>query len=52
MFVLSCYLGWASFGHTLTGEYPFFWMDREAMGYTEIVVAYCAGFVGMGPTCE
>ncbi|KAK0645752.1 hypothetical protein B0T16DRAFT_146212 [Cercophora newfieldiana] len=50
IFILSCYLGWASFGHTLTGEYPFFWMDREAMEYTEIVAAYSAGFVGMGPT--
>ncbi|KAK4450809.1 hypothetical protein QBC34DRAFT_65872 [Podospora aff. communis PSN243] len=48
--VLLCYLGWASFGHWLTGEYPFFWMDREVMGYTETVAAYSVGFLGLGPT--
>lgn len=52
MFALSCYLGWASFGHVLTGEYAFFWLDREKMEYTEVVCAYCAAFIGMGPIGE
>ncbi len=52
MFALSSYLGWAAFGHVLTGVYPFFWMDREKMEYTETVCAYSAGFVLMGPTSE
>ncbi|KAK3318809.1 hypothetical protein B0H66DRAFT_603375 [Apodospora peruviana] len=49
MFALSLYLVWAAIGSILTGHYPFFWMNREEMGKTEIVSAYAAGFVLMGP---
>lgn len=52
MFFLCCYLGWASFGHNLTGVYPFFWLDPEEMEYTEAICAYSFGFVTMGPTGE
>lgn len=49
MFFLGWYLGWAAIGQILTEYPPFFWMDREAMGKTEIVAAYAVGFISMGP---
>lgn len=52
MLLLAGYLGWAALGHSLTGRYPFFWMDPEEMGNSGLVVAYAAGFVAMGPTSE
>jgi hypothetical protein len=52
MFLLAGYLGWAAIGNTMTGHYPFFWMDPEEMGSARLVAAYAAGFVGMGPASE
>jgi len=49
MLALSCYLGWASFGQVITGKYALFWLDREKMESTEVVCAYSAGFIAMGP---
>jgi len=52
MSVLAGYLGWAAIGNTMTGRYPFFWMDPSLMGSTGLVAAYAAGFVAMGPASE
>ncbi|KAK4463947.1 hypothetical protein QBC42DRAFT_322538 [Cladorrhinum samala] len=49
-FVLSAYLGWAAFGKLFTGEYPFFWMDREEVEKTEYIASYVSGFVSLGLT--
>ncbi|KAL2133072.1 hypothetical protein VTI74DRAFT_2976 [Chaetomium olivicolor] len=49
VFLLSNYLGWAAIGNTMTGHYPFFWMDPQEMGGTKLVAAYGSGFVAMGP---
>jgi len=51
-FVLSAYLGWAAFGKLFTGEYPFFWMDREEVEKTEYIASYVSGFVSLGLTGE
>jgi len=52
VFLLSCYLGWAAFGILLTGEYPFFWLNKEEVESTEAVAAYSSAFVSMGPAGE
>ncbi|KAK1836568.1 hypothetical protein QBC39DRAFT_378112 [Podospora conica] len=49
LFLLSGYLGWASFGHVVTGKYAFFWLDKNEMKYTELMAAWSAGFVLLGP---
>ncbi|KAK3989346.1 hypothetical protein QBC44DRAFT_350600 [Cladorrhinum sp. PSN332] len=49
-FFLSAYLGWAAFGKLFTGEYPFFWMDRDEMEKTEYIASYVSGFVSLGLT--
>ncbi|KAK3935571.1 hypothetical protein QBC46DRAFT_358152 [Diplogelasinospora grovesii] len=50
MFLLSSYLGFAAFGKLLTGHSPFFWLDPDFAGRTEILAAYCAAFTLLGPT--
>ncbi|KAK0743675.1 hypothetical protein B0T18DRAFT_490343 [Schizothecium vesticola] len=50
MFILSGYLGWASFGHVVTGKYAFFWLDKNEMKHTELMAAWSSGFVLLGPT--
>jgi len=49
MFILSGYLGWASFGHVVTGKYAFFWLDKNEMKHTELMAAWSSGFVLLGP---
>lgn len=50
--LLVGYLGWAAVGNTMTGQYPFFWMDPQVMGSPKLVAACGAGFVGMGAAGE
>ncbi len=52
MFLCSAYLGWAAFGKILTGHNAFFWMDTELVKYREVVAAYSAAFVSLGPGSE
>ncbi len=52
LLLLVGYLGWAAIGHTLTGHYPFFWMDPKEMGSAGLVAACASGFVGLGSAGE
>ncbi|KAG5950631.1 hypothetical protein E4U53_004712, partial [Claviceps sorghi] len=43
------YLAWAAVGKSVTGEYPFFWMDEAQVGSKEAVSLYSIGFVLLAP---
>ncbi|KAL2264110.1 hypothetical protein VTK26DRAFT_1979 [Humicola hyalothermophila] len=45
-------LGWGKLGKTLTGQYPFFWMDPAEVGRLSVVLGYVSGFEGMGTAGE
>ncbi|KAG6030400.1 hypothetical protein E4U41_000105 [Claviceps citrina] len=45
----GAYLGWGVVGKSVTGEYPFFWMDEAQMGSKEAVSLCCIGFVLLAP---
>lgn len=47
VFLLSGYIGWAAFGGILTGKLPV-WLDPQVAGGSGRVIAYAAGFVGLG----
>ncbi len=48
MLLLAAYLAWAAIGHTVTGQYPLFWMDPKEMGGAGLVAACALLFVVMG----
>ncbi|EFY95902.1 hypothetical protein X797_010896 [Metarhizium robertsii] len=41
------YLVWGGIGKSVSGKFPFFWMDEEQVGSKEAVSLYCTGFVGL-----
>ena len=43
------YLGWAAIGVAMTGWCAFDWLNRDIVGSTEAVTAYCIGFVILAP---
>ncbi|ESA42927.1 hypothetical protein GE21DRAFT_5982 [Neurospora crassa] len=47
--LLCAYLGWAAFGKLFIGRAPYFWLDPEVVRYRELMFAYCALFVALGP---
>ncbi|OAQ59211.1 hypothetical protein VFPPC_14737 [Pochonia chlamydosporia 170] len=49
MFLSGLYLLWAAIGKSVSGTYPFFWMDEEQVGSKEAVSIYCTGFVLLAP---
>ncbi|KAG5928135.1 hypothetical protein E4U42_001195 [Claviceps africana] len=49
MALSGLYLAWAAVGKSVTGEYPFFWMDEAQVGSKEAVSLYSIGFVLLAP---
>ncbi|KAG6029049.1 hypothetical protein E4U40_000725 [Claviceps sp. LM458 group G5] len=45
----GAYLAWGAVGKSVTGEYPFFWMDEAQVGSKEAVSLYSIGFVLLAP---
>lgn len=52
MFLSGLYLAWGAIGKSITGAYPFFWMDEAQVGSKEAVSVYCIGFVLLAPTSK
>jgi hypothetical protein len=52
LFFSGLYLGWAAIGKKLTGWAAFGWLDKDVVGSTEAVTAYCIGFVALAPLSE
>lgn len=50
MVLLSAYLGWAAVGKMVTGRNAYFFLDPDLVGGRDMVAAYSAGFVGLGPS--